>query len=63
MEGCKFPEFRITQSVSLSLTTSLKESLQGGPMNIDSTEVISVLSSGNPLYNAIIDECRLKLRM
>ncbi|KAM3263942.1 hypothetical protein P3L10_000936 [Capsicum annuum] len=30
-------------------------------INIDSMEMISLLSSGNPLYNAIIDNCRLKL--
>lgn len=30
-------------------------------IKIDSLEVISMLNNGNPLYNAIVDECRSKL--
>ncbi|KAM3308346.1 hypothetical protein P3S67_010090 [Capsicum chacoense] len=31
-------------------------------INVDSLELITMLSKGNPMYNDIIDDCRLRLR-
>ncbi|KAF3656309.1 hypothetical protein FXO38_14204 [Capsicum annuum] len=45
------------------LTIAERENLVPLKINIDSKEVIIMLKQGNLHYNALLDECRLRLRM